>query len=78
MPGERAGLKRGDVLLSVGGEKAVSRPQTIAIIKKNGPVPIEMVVERNGEEVRMTVVPEGAPGSSVIGFEFFVLEEQGS
>ena len=74
MPGERAGLKRGDVLLSVGGEKATTHQQTTAIIKKNGPKPIVLVVERDGQVLELTATPEGPVGSSVIGFEFAVGE----
>jgi len=71
MPGERAGLKRGDVLLSVGGEKAGTREQITTIIKKNGPKPIVLVVEREGQVLELTVTPQGAVGSSLIGFDFF-------
>jgi regulator of sigma E protease len=70
-PAERAGLLRGDVLLTVGGEKAVTREQTRAVIRRNGPVPIVLHIERQGREMDVTVTPEGATGSSIIGFDFY-------
>lgn len=73
-PAERVGLKRGDVLLSVGGKSGMTRDQTIALIKKNGPTPIEMQIERDGQPMTFTVTPEGAAGSSIIGFNFYGFE----
>jgi regulator of sigma E protease len=73
-PAERAGLQRGDVLLTVGGEKAVTREQTRAVIRRNGPVPIALHIERQGREMDITVTPEGATGSSIIGFDFYDFE----
>ena len=76
MPGERAGLKRGDVLLSVGGQKAVTRDQTMTIIRANGPKPIVLGIERDGKPMEITVTPEGPVGSSLIGFDFSGAEFQ--
>jgi len=76
MPGERAGLRPGDVLTSVGGQSAVTREQVVAIIKKNGPTPIVLGIERDGQRLDVTVTPQGAPGSSLIGFDFYDYEYQ--
>ncbi len=73
-PAERAGLQRGDVLLMVGGEKAVTRDQTRNVIRRNGPVPIVLRIERQGHEMDVTVTPEGATGASIIGFDFYDFE----
>ncbi len=70
MAGERAGLRRGDVLLSVGGQKGLNRDQTIALIRKQGPNPIVLGIERDGKAFDVTVTPEGEAGSSLIGFDF--------
>jgi regulator of sigma E protease len=69
MPGERAGFKRGDVLLSVGGQSNLTREQTVAVIKKNGPTPITFHVERDGQPMDITVTPDGPVGSAVVGFD---------
>jgi regulator of sigma E protease len=74
MPGERAGLRRGDVLISVGGQSPITREQAIAIIKKNGPQPITLGIERDGQPMQVTVTPEGSVGSSLIGFDFYGYE----
>lgn len=68
MPAERAGLRRGDILVSVGGQKGLDRPQTIAAIRKHGNKPLAFEVERDGQLIAMTITPEGSP--SVVGFDF--------
>jgi membrane-associated protease RseP (regulator of RpoE activity) len=76
MPGERAGLRRGDVLVSVGGKSPVSREEAVAIIQKNGPAPIVLGIERGGQRLEITVTPEGAAPRSLIGFDFYGYEYQ--
>jgi regulator of sigma E protease len=71
MPAERAGIRRGDVLLSVDGQKAVTREQTTAVIRKHGPTPLAIGLERDGHPLEVTVTPEGEAGSSLIGLEFY-------
>ena len=78
-PAERAGLKRGDVLLSidgqdVGGAKGLNREGTFAVIQKAGPRPIPLIIERNGERMELTGTPEGPVGSSKLGFQFYPFE----
>ena len=76
MPGERAGLHRGDVLVAVAGKSPIGRDEAITLIKKNGPKPIVLGLERNGQPVEITVTPEGPAGSSLIGFDFYGFEYQ--
>ncbi|HEX5069647.1 MAG TPA: RIP metalloprotease RseP [Vicinamibacterales bacterium] len=76
MPGERAGLRRGDVLVSVGGKSPVTREEAVAIIQKNGPTPIVLGIERDGQLMDITVTPEGAAPRSLIGFDFYGYEYQ--
>jgi regulator of sigma E protease len=76
MPGERAGLRRGDVLTSVGGQSPITREQAIKIIQKNGPEPIVFGIERDGQPLQMTITPQGPAGSSLIGFDFYGYEYQ--
>jgi regulator of sigma E protease len=71
MPAEKAGLKRGDVLVSINGQSGLSREQTVALIRKNGPAtPIQFRVERDGQPIEFSVTPEGAVGSSLVGIDF--------
>ncbi len=76
MPAERAGMRRGDVLLSVGDQKATTREQAIAAIKKQGPNPFVITVERDGQPLNITLTPEGQAGSSLIGADIFGAEFQ--
>lgn len=66
-PAERAGLARGDVLLSVGGERSLPQDEVIKRIRAAGGGALLMLVERDGREVPVTVQPAGAVGSATIG-----------
>ena len=57
MDAERAGLKRGDVLVSVNGKRAGSVHAVIEIIKNSGGAPVEIVYLRDGKENRVHVQP---------------------
>ena len=67
-PGERAGLKRGDVVLAVGGQTDLNKDRIVDIVGKHGPNPLVFTVERDGRPMDITVTPEGAAGSSKVGF----------
>jgi regulator of sigma E protease len=73
-PAEKAGLRRGDVLLSVGGQTRLNRELTINAIRNNGPKPIEVIIERDGQPLTFTITPDGDAGSSIIGFDFMNAE----
>ncbi len=49
-PAERAGLKEGDVILSLNGEKISSDHQLIHILGKNGQKPVEIAYERKAKD----------------------------
>ncbi|MGH9674498.1 MAG: RIP metalloprotease RseP, partial [Bryobacteraceae bacterium] len=57
MDAERAGLKRGDVLVSVNGKRAGSVHAVIEIIKNSGGAPVEIVYLRDDKENRVHVQP---------------------
>jgi regulator of sigma E protease len=57
-PASKAGLKRGDVLLSVGGTETRSFPQLIKAIKSASNTSVDMKVWRNGYEIDMVITPE--------------------
>jgi regulator of sigma E protease len=74
-PGEKAGLKVGDQIVSVGGKPVVLYFEVIRQIReatadfaKAGAHPIDMVVQRNGKEVTLSVVPRKEGDAWRIGF----------
>ena len=67
-PAERAGIRRDDVITGLDDRKNVDTKALIDYIKKRGPQPIVFHILRAGEPVDITVVPEGAEGSSTVGF----------
>jgi regulator of sigma E protease len=66
-PAERAGLQAGDVVLAIGGERQPTEERVRQRIRDNGAAPLAIVVERAGVPVDVSVVPEGAGGSAIIG-----------
>jgi regulator of sigma E protease len=66
-PAERAGFRPGDVIVAVAGEQGPTQEHVITRIQNSADAPLDVVVERNGAPVSLTVVPEGAPGSALIG-----------
>jgi regulator of sigma E protease len=69
-PAERAGLRRGDRILSVAGQK-LTFEQAVTLISAHGPNPLVIEIERDGAPLTVTVTPEGEAGSSKIGIHFF-------
>ncbi len=68
-PAERAGIQVGDIVLSAAGETITSTRQLIAITHQHLGQPMEVVLERNGEEQTFTVTPraEWPEGSGPMG-----------
>ena len=65
---EAAGLKAGDVILAVNGERMVTRVQLIDIISKSGGRPLTFTVKRGDQEVNLTGTPEQRGARAMIGF----------
>jgi regulator of sigma E protease len=60
-PGEvadKAGVKAGDVIVSINGERMITKEHLGTAIAKNGGKPIDMLVRRGTEELHLTLVPE--------------------
>ena len=73
-PAAKAGLMAGDVVLTVGGERAQGREQVVGLIQKSADVPLVFRIERHGSPMDVTVVPElkgkvGVIGVSIAGGE---------
>jgi regulator of sigma E protease len=66
-PAERGGLRDGDVILMVGEERGPSGERVRERIRASADVPLPLVVEREGAEVALSVVPEGAEGAATVG-----------
>jgi regulator of sigma E protease len=66
-PAERAGFRKGDVILAVGDERAPTQERVIERIQNSANTPLTFVVERDGTPLTVTVVPQGSPGAALIG-----------
>lgn len=61
-PAERAGVRRGDVLLSFNGERVETLAQVIAVVTKASPGDVfDLTVLRRGEEIDLSMTTEEWP-----------------
>jgi regulator of sigma E protease len=67
-PAERAGLKEGDVILSIDGAP-VDAERTLAVIRGSVGKPLTLRVRRDAAERDFTVTPIAKDGNGRIGFE---------
>jgi regulator of sigma E protease len=72
-PAEKAGLKAGDQILAIDGERMAFRSQVIEAISKKSDGPIAMTVRRDGAEQTITLTPEKQGDVRQIGI--FIGEE---
>jgi regulator of sigma E protease len=70
-PAEKAGVKRGDVVLAVNGETITFRGQLSEAIAKRTGTPITLTVLRNGTRLDLRPTPAGNPGRGKIGIGIF-------
>lgn len=56
-PAEISGMETGDVLLAINGEKVSEVESAIALIQANLDKPVELLIDRNGEEITITATP---------------------
>ena len=66
-PAEKAGLKAGDVVLEVNGERMVTRAQLIEVISKNPGRGITLLVQRGEQELTLTGVPAPRGDRGMLG-----------
>ena len=72
IPGDRAeqaGLKAGDIVLAVNGERMATRAQLIDVISKSGGKTVQLTVRRGSEEVTVTGTPEQRGARGMMGFD---------
>jgi regulator of sigma E protease len=64
---ERAGLKAGDVVLAINGERMVTRTQLIEAISRNGGREINMTIQRGGQQLQVAATPEQQGDRGMLG-----------
>jgi regulator of sigma E protease len=66
-PADRAGLKAGDVVIAVNGERVIIQRQLAEAISRNAGHEIDLLIRRDGREQHVKVTPENRGGKGVIG-----------
>ncbi|MCK6545570.1 RIP metalloprotease RseP [Myxococcota bacterium] len=66
-PAERAGLKTGDRVLTVDGERAWSFQRMAKLIESRPGQPLVLEVRRGDEQLELTVIPREVPREDVFG-----------
>jgi regulator of sigma E protease len=66
---EQAGLKAGDIILSVNGERMATRTQLIDVISRSGEKPIQITVRRGEGEEIVKATPEQQGQKGWLGVE---------
>jgi regulator of sigma E protease len=66
---EKAGLKAGDIILSVNGARMATRPQLIELISQSAEKPLQITVRRGEGEVTLTATPERRGRGGWLGVE---------
>ncbi|NQW04324.1 MAG: RIP metalloprotease RseP [Acidobacteria bacterium] len=66
-PAAQAGMRTGDVLLAIAGERGLAQPEIIALIQKSTDTPLVFTVERAGAPIDLNIVPESNGSVAVIG-----------
>jgi len=64
-PAERAGLRRGDLVISA-GDKSIDNPQALLekVDQSEIGVPFDIKVIRNNKEINLSIEPDALPGLS--------------
>jgi len=65
---EQAGLKAGDIVLSVNGEPMATRQQLIDAISRNGGKTIKVTIQRGDQQLTLTGTPEQRGARGMMGF----------
>jgi regulator of sigma E protease len=68
-PAERAGLKAGDVILSIDGEAIATHAQLISVISRSTGKQIALRVRRANEELTLKGTPEQRGNRGMLGFQ---------
>jgi len=66
-PAETAGLKDGDIVLAVNGERMATRSQLIEAISRNGGREIELTIKRGDQQLPIRATPEQRGDRGMLG-----------
>jgi regulator of sigma E protease len=66
-PAEAVGLRRGDVILAVNGERGLSQEKVVERIRASNNKPLLLIIEREGSEREIAVTPDSRNGVPQIG-----------
>jgi len=56
-PAQQAGMQTGDILLAINGQSVTEIDPAIALIQANLDKPVELLINRNGEDITLTATP---------------------
>ncbi len=56
-PAQEANIQSGDILLAINGERVTETAPAVALIQQNLDKPVELLIERNGEQITLTATP---------------------
>jgi len=78
-PAQSAGLKPGDVIVSINGKTIATWSESVDLIRGSGGRPLEFVLQRDGKEVRVAITPEytPVPGSQAVWMIGAYFSQQG-
>jgi regulator of sigma E protease len=68
-PADRAGLKAGDQVLAVNGERVVFGRQLADAISRNAGRPVDLTLKRGDQEMHISVTPEKRGDRGLIGIQ---------
>ena len=68
-PADRAGVKAGDQVLAVNGERMLIGRQLAEAISRNAGHPVDLTIRRDGREQHITVTPEKRGDRGLIGIQ---------
>src|SRR6185295_9754760 len=66
-PAAQAGLRKGDAVIGINGERNISYDKMIATIKGNEDKPIQFLIRRDNGEQTVTVTPRKTGGTVIMG-----------
>jgi regulator of sigma E protease len=73
-PAAEAGLQPGDVIVAAGGQRGISWPDLITVIRGTEGRPILLEIERHGEVRTITLTPRLVEGTPMIGASINMFE----
>jgi regulator of sigma E protease len=73
-PGQEAGLRAGDIVISAAGQRDVSQKRLVELIRSSEGKPLPLVIARDGVEQQITVTPRRIGEAVMIGAQLSQFE----